>query len=253
LVVDPQHILAAPLGQHLVVGTWTSDGHVRLGNLGLAESIVELAEVRVDRDSQTGPAPGTRTPPWLVAALTAAIMLMLLWRRQSSLLKPADLPAHLACAPAWKRLAAFLVDAAPALVVTAPLWYAMVGPLTSQDQAPLLEPIDQAALVAKGWTAWALFRCAHGLYCMVTELTLGTSPGKRLLRCSVLTEDGQRPGTRQIILRNVIRIIELELEPPLIPLLLLVVLTRNRQRLGDIIARTVVAEQRAVGQARPVE
>jgi uncharacterized RDD family membrane protein YckC len=54
----------------------------------------------------------------------------------------------------------------------------------------------------------------------------------------VLSESGSVPTLRQILVRNALRL--LELQPPLWILGFLVVLSRNRQRVGDLFARTVV-------------
>jgi uncharacterized RDD family membrane protein YckC len=114
-----------------------------------------------------------------------------------------------------------------------------------------LEAGTQADLARRGWTAWLALRGFQAAYCALTEVVFGASPGKLLLRCRVVSEDGRRAAVGQVILRNLLRILELEINPPLLPLLLLAILTRNRQRLGDIVARTLVVQQRAVGQARP--
>jgi len=248
--LDPGQVLAAPLGQKLALGTWQGVGRLQMGLLEPGSGHVELAEV-----AAAAPAAPTRsrTPPWMVAVLTAAIMLMLVWRRQSSLLGAAALPNHLVCAAIWRRAVAFGIDAVPALAVAAPLWLTLIGQVATGGAAVELDPAIQAKLAGRAWLAWALFRSAQAAYCAITEIALGASPGKRLLGCRVVTEQGGRPAVRQVILRNVLRILELEMDPPLVPLLLLAVLTRNRQRLGDIIARTLVVEQRGVGQARPIE
>ncbi|MGB9626764.1 MAG: hypothetical protein ACPMAQ_18070, partial [Phycisphaerae bacterium] len=52
--------------------------------------------------------------------------------------------------------------------------------------------------------------------------------------------------------RNAARILELETYLPIWPLAMIVFFTRNRQRLGDLFARTVVVERaRPVSNARP--
>ena len=71
-----------------------------------------------------------------------------------------------------------------------------------------------------------------------TRPALRRTIGKVFLGTRVLSENGTRPNAVQIVARNVSRF--LELLPPLWVLGFLVVLSRNRQRLGDIFARTVV-------------
>jgi uncharacterized RDD family membrane protein YckC len=179
------------------------------------------------------------------------IMLLIFWRRQPALLRPAPLPSHLACAPVWRRLVAFLIDAVPAGAITAPLWLALLVQVTTAGPPEQLDPATQADLAGRGWTAWLALRGFQAAYCALTEAVFGASPGKLLLGCRVVAEDGRPAAVGRVILRNLLRVLELEINPPLVPLLLLVVLTRNRQRLGDIVARTLVVQQRSIGQARP--
>jgi uncharacterized RDD family membrane protein YckC len=57
----------------------------------------------------------------------------------------------------------------------------------------------------------------------------------------VRTESGLRPRLWQIAVRNLLRY--LELMPPYWVLGFVVVLSRNRQRVGDIFARTIVVRR----------
>ena len=77
-------------------------------------------------------------------------------------------------------------------------------------------------------------------YATLFEWRRGATIGKRLTRCRVVTERGDKCGFVQVMLRNVLRWIEFY--PQLLPTLVLVLLTRNRQRLGDLIGRTMVVE-----------
>jgi len=237
----PTGFTLAPLGQNILIATWSPDGPVATGLMSPTDGSVELATVPAARPVATPPTAVRPTPPWMVAALMAGIMLVLFWRRQSALLRPAALPAGLTCAALWRRALAFAMDALPAAAVTTPLWVKVIAAGPPEH----IDPATHAALLQAFWLAWAGFRCVQGAYCALGEALMGSSPGKRLLGCRVVTEGGDRISVGQAILRNLFRIIELEIDPPLLPLVLLVGLTRNRQRLGDIVARTVVVEVRA--------
>ncbi|HUW82004.1 MAG TPA: RDD family protein [Phycisphaerae bacterium] len=241
---EPSRLFAAPLGQNMLIGTWLPDGTVTAGLAGLNDDSVALTDVTAAQSVEMPPSPVSPTPPWLVAALMAAIMLVLFWRRQSALLRPAALPPELTCAALWRRGLAFVIDALPAAAVTTPLWHALAVKVIATGPPEQVDPATHAALLHAFWTAWAGFRCVHGAYCALGEALMGSSPGKRLLGCRVVTEQGDRISLGQAILRNLFRVLELEIDPPLLPLVLLVGLTRNRQRLGDIVARTVVVEVR---------
>jgi uncharacterized RDD family membrane protein YckC len=81
---------------------------------------------------------------------------------------------------------------------------------------------------------------------LVMELLTGRTVGKVLTGTRLLAETGTRPASWQILVRNALRL--LELVPQFWILGLLVLLSRNRQRLGDIFARTLV-----VRRAGPLE
>jgi len=245
--LGPSRLAVAPLGQNILIAAWQADGAVAAGLTSLTDASVELASVAAARPVETPPSTVGPTPPWMVAALMAGIMLVLFWRRQSALLRPAPLPAELTCAALWRRALAFAIDALPAAAVTTPLWHALAAKVIAAGPPEQIDPATHAALLHAFWIAWAGFRCLHGAYCALGEALMGSSPGKRLLGCRVVTEGGDRISVGQAVLRNLFRIIELEIEPPLLPLVLLVGLTRNRQRLGDIVARTVVVETRPGG------
>ena len=99
------------------------------------------------------------------------------------------------------------------------------------------------------WLPSLLTRCAYAAYCLVWELWRGNTPGKMAMHCGVCAPGGRPCTRRQLLVRNLFRIIELEPFLLVWPLLLLLVLTRNRQRLGDMWAHTLVIQR---VPARPV-
>ena len=88
---------------------------------------------------------------------------------------------------------------------------------------------------------WAASCSLHSLYMLVMELLTGRTVGKVLTGTRLLAETGTRPTVWQILVRNLLRL--LELVPQFWILGLLVLLSRNRQRLGDIFARTLVVHR----------
>jgi uncharacterized RDD family membrane protein YckC len=78
------------------------------------------------------------------------------------------------------------------------------------------------------------------LYGFVLEATFGRTIGKRLLGLVVVAADGSRCSTRNVAIRNLLRIVDF-------PLFYLVgfvamALTRQRQRLGDLAAGTIITK-----------
>lgn len=83
------------------------------------------------------------------------------------------------------------------------------------------------------------FAVAPLCYFLVPETALGRTPGKWLLGLVVVAEDGTRPSRRAIAVRNLLRPLDFVLCYAVG--LLSVLATRRAQRLGDLVAKTVVA------------
>ncbi len=81
-------------------------------------------------------------------------------------------------------------------------------------------------------------------YCIAMELRYGATLGKMAMKLGVIGDRGLRPEPRAILLRNLFRMLELMLIWVVIPSAILVMVTRRRQRLGDMIARTTVIDAR---------
>lgn len=102
--------------------------------------------------------------------------------------------------------------------------------------------------LARAFGAVAYFAISIGYGILAEWLWRGQTVGKRLLRLRVVDERGLRLQPSQIVVRNLLRFVDL------LPVFYLVggaamVLTRRAQRLGDIAAGTVVV--RALRPAEP--
>ena len=98
----------------------------------------------------------------------------------------------------------------------------------------------RAEVSVMSWSP-AIVGAVLGLYGIVFETLMRTTPGKRLARCSVVAEGGGRSKASTILIRNAARIVEFHFPA----IALLVLLTPSRQRLGDLLARTVVVQPKA--------
>ncbi|MEM1026167.1 MAG: RDD family protein [Myxococcota bacterium] len=85
------------------------------------------------------------------------------------------------------------------------------------------------------------------LYFALFEVTMqGRSPGKRVLRLQVLSEDGLPVSARQALLRNLLRGADLLLLPAggILPLgVLPMIFDRRMRRFGDMLAGTIVTAE----------
>ena len=178
---------------------------------------------------------------WLnMGALLAVALVILYWRRADAFTDAGDLPDYIQLAPLSYRALAFFLDLLPALLVTFVLFPEMTAEparqlsFWEQVQAPMASVDTMSALFLQG-----TFLFLVTLYLMVCELLLATTPGKMTLRLVVLDRAGAALTPKQAIIRNLLRLLELQVAF----IALLVIFTRRRQRLGDLAARTMVVLQ----------
>lgn len=194
-----------------------------------------------------GPRPRSKLS-WEAQSIAAFVVLgsLLMYvflRRGPMITTPADLPAQFVVASYWRRLVAFAIDLLPSALATAKFW---ADPLAAwmqdynevEPEGRPVPPLGDDLLM--GW----LIACAvYVLYCTICEACFASTPGKLTVRCRVVDESGHRCRLTQILLRNVLRFVELFPLFQLWPSFILMLFTRNRQRLGDLIARSIVVER----------
>jgi uncharacterized RDD family membrane protein YckC len=161
-----------------------------------------------------------------------------LWQWRQKPIKMA-IPEGMVAAPLSRRGAAFLIDAAlPFLaVVTAfgelgeapSILAAWFGTTTASQSAELVHLPELMVFLAVFVT-----------HCTVGELIFGRSVGKALVGLRVLMIDGKPPTLAAVLLRNLIRLPELAIGF----VILYVLISEHRQRLGDLLARTVVVTKK---------
>ncbi len=140
------------------------------------------------------------------------------------------------------RALAFLADLTVLFLawVTALLLYSIGGDLLWRVQrlGALGQVLAVLAYFALGWCYDVAFE----------SLWRGQTPGKRLLGLRVVRSDGAPVGVVESVVRNVAR----ALEVPLLyaPGILAVALTPRHQRLGDLLAGTLVVRDRAYDLSR---
>ena len=90
--------------------------------------------------------------------------------------------------------------------------------------------------------AWPWLALLAVVYFAVPEAMFGATPGKRLMGLQVVRADGRRLEVRAILIRNLLRPIDYL---PVLYLLggVLVLVTANSQRLGDVAAGTTVVHR----------
>ena len=235
--------------QHLgVLGTDAAGvAYLRFARIGAAP--IEPT-VRAEEEL-TRPAATQRTQvSFQIATLVVMVVVLagLFVFRRRSLANIVPLPPGYVLVLNLRRLGAWLVDFVPFVWAGALMsqiqWLAGLRELAAWGIGTGSESGHPPAKILMWWAASCTL---HTLYMLVMELLAGRTVGKVLTGTRLLAETGTRPASWQILVRNVLRL--LELVPQFWILGLLVLLSRNRQRLGDIFARTLVV--RRAGPPKP--
>ena len=195
----------------------------------------------MDLQGRTGGAPGPlvvktispyRSNPGsvlIIAAISLAMILMFTFARRSPTEAVLKLPGTLVVADIPRRAMAAAIDLAPCVGLSMLIFDRGLSDLRDlwpgasaswQDAIPGLVVI--AMNVGHTW---------------LTELFTGKSLGKMLLGMHVASIDGSPPNIWQVTVRNLLRSLDL-IAWYALPILM--VISPSRQRLGDMVARTVV-------------
>ena len=130
------------------------------------------------------------------------------------------------------RILAFIIDFIFLSLFFFPATYSYSGKwlMTPEDHLwRIFDPICLAFLII-------IF-----LYFIMTEAYLGWTVGKWVMRIRVVDLNGGKIGLRKSVIRNLLRLVD---GLPFLSLLglLLIIFTRLHQRLGDIVAGTLVVK-----------
>lgn len=181
----------------------------------------------------------------LVFLAVLSVFSALLLLRRGSMTQLVPLPPGYALALTTQRAAAWLIDllpftlaasAAVGVVWTDAVRHMFIWAVSAQPGGDISADERLRFML---W--WVLSAGGYAVYCLAMELTAGRTVGKLLLGIHVLSTTGAAPTRTQVLIRNASRV--LELLPPIWVLGFLALLTRNRQRVGDIFARTIAVRR----------
>ena len=228
---------AAIVGDRIVAGQFEQDEELWTGHWSVADgnAVFPLANVTDDVLPQRSAVDPVARMVIQSSVLVALIVVVFVWRRDSVIV-PAPIRPDLQFAGLGRRLMAVLLD----LAITGPLWGVAVFqiqqhfvPLTQLFGRPVYDTTELP--LALFWSA-VVVGVVLAVYGTITEAMTGATLGKRIASLFIVHEDGTSCSLRPIMIRNALRPVEL----PFLPVMLLVLLTPSRQRLGDMLARTVV-------------
>jgi len=181
---------------------------------------------------QAPPEP-TRAPMVvIVGTLALALVLMLtFWRRETAATQP-SLPQTRRIAALPKRTIAGALDLAPAMVLGMAAFD--LGPIELLRHWPGQPEQPWAATLAGAVTILVMIG-----HTTLGEAIWGRSLGKALTGLRVIDLEGKGPRLWQVLLRNGLKILDMIVWL----LLILAIIPPRHQRLGDVVARTLVAEE----------
>lgn len=211
------------------IGLWSADGQPVRDGPAAIQALLPVHQPWV-----------TIGMPYTAYGVLAAILApVFVWRREVMTV-PTVLPRGQALASYTRRLLAFGLDCLFWLPVV--VW--LMAPLLPPAGSSTPDEVDVARLTmsAAFLLRWLIAAGGFACYAAIFEAATGATPGKRICRCRVADEHGRRCGVGRVLARNLLRVIELFPIFQLMPAIVLVLLTRNRQRLGDLVAGTIVVE-----------
>jgi len=192
----------------------------------------------------------------LGTALLVLLLAMFFLRRRGSLGEP-PLPAELRIAPLDKRFVAGLIDFVPfvAIVTLATIYWALEREwITVEQLRQATTPTKMGKLITPVLQTWAgatIHIAGMGLYFaynVVMDACFGATLGKKLLKLRVISVTGEGPTWLQAVYRNVPKAMIDRM-----PLLLIFPLfSPRRQRLGDVVGRTLVVTQAPLPLQPPI-
>jgi len=227
LTAEAEHISGVwQEGDGLLAAKWRIDGSM----VGSPEDVSQALQA---------PQGQRRQPDLLATALLIALVVMLLFMRGGWLAAPVPLPEGFKLCDFWRRGLAFVIDLMPSMVLGTVIWRDVV--LNPQRQQDLLSAMQRGQTDPQMYWFGVFVVVGYAAYCFISESLAGTTLGKWVLDLHLwdARNASSRLTLRQLLIRNGFRVLELYLFLPLV----LVLFTPNRQRLGDMIAGTVVIQR----------
>ena len=238
LSLNPTASSLAWVSDKLAIARARSDGRIGFALAGLEDDAV----ARFAPLSNTQEMPATETTTWgqFVRTLVALGILTVVWSsRRNEILRAATLPKGFMPAPVWKRGVGALID----LALPFAAWFLI---FKWQDEAlwreVVIESTNDPTVNERLQPWWFALVSFYGLFCYTWEALGHASMGKRILNCRILSADGTAATGRQLFMRNLVRVVMLSLGEPgiLATIMMLMIFTRNNQRIGDLAANTIV-------------
>src|SRR5437868_10159867 len=154
---------------------------------------------------------------------------------------PERVPLHFALASIGNRFIACAID--HTIQITALIVLVIVFAIIS-DVSDLGNQFSSMPKWVKALLYVFVFVVWDGYFVLFEWLWRGQTPGKRWLKLRVIREDGRPISFFEAMIRNLLRVVDI-IFPPFYSIGLISVFATNRdQRVGDLVAGTVVVRER---------
>jgi uncharacterized RDD family membrane protein YckC len=227
--------LAARLGSRVAI-LWGHDNAFNFGTCGLDCAIPSIATVDVLAAARQQD-DGQKLIRNFTIAIMAVIFIPLLFFRVKAPPRLFSLPQGVVAGNLVKRGLAAVIDFGPFAVVSLIVFGVHIDELTLLSQQDSNPPLN------------VVYACigtlsAYISYCAIMEALWGATLGKMIFGLKVVCDMGAKVTIREAVIRNAIKAIELL--PPFMLLLLVMLLNAHRRRFGDLVAKTAVVEAKSL-------
>lgn len=244
---EKAHVLVTRLGDGVAM-LWHDEAVLKFALVASTGNLISIEDVTV-LDNVPVQGQGQEIIHYFTIGVVAALVLSMLILRPKNAPRVFQLPPAVAPGNLGRRLLAGLMDLVPFFLLSAAVF--PLPPLAFGDIGDTDKFLDRMAeLMAMESYAYSvvLAMATYVIYCVAMEYRFGATLGKRAMKLRVVGNGAAPAGLREVVLRNLVKVIELMS----LPLLLLVpLITRNRQRLGDLFAQTAVVDATARPPAEP--
>lgn len=175
----------------------------------------------------------------LIMGTVLVLILIVIFRsaRASSIIFGSDIE-RVAIAPLWRRLLAFVVDFFPISFIASIIFYDRLAEYTtSGDFFQIIGSINSSSDEFIFYLGLGT-NVVYVIYCAICEIIFGKTLGKHVFSLKVIGASNLSGGITilQGFLRNAVKIIELYF----FPLFIIAAMNAKRQRIGDMLADTIV-------------
>lgn len=244
LSVAPEHLVFAVMEQNFAAFERQSEEKVVLGiydtsgNIvqNLTQNLTTVEEILLWQQALIG-----FFSPMMALLLTVTALLLVFHRRREFLSDLPALPEYVQFASLGRRTAAVCIDLIPVVtaaysVVPFDIYQIINFLINIQQESHAL--VDHPELLKLFTFLGVLYLFWIG-YLTFSEILLSATPGKMILQLIVLSETLTPLTPKEALVRNLLRLMEFHVMMPFLGFFL-ALLSRRRQRLGDLIARSIV-------------